>query len=103
RRRHTRFSRDWSSDVCSSDLGHEPGVSNRELPGHAVDERQADGQRDVDARQADDARVIRVDAEVAEAVFEQLVEYGKCDDGQGRWEERRAGRVGGGEWVSEGW
>src|SRR5690606_40067146 len=20
--RHTRFSRDWSSDVCSSDLGH---------------------------------------------------------------------------------
>src|SRR5690606_40085594 len=21
RRRHTRFSRDWSSDVCSSDLG----------------------------------------------------------------------------------
>src|SRR5690606_40184388 len=24
RRRHTRFSRDWSSDVCSSDLGAEP-------------------------------------------------------------------------------
>src|SRR5690606_40403097 len=23
RRRHTRFSRDWSSDVCSSDLGLE--------------------------------------------------------------------------------
>src|SRR5690606_39673385 len=22
RRRHTRFSRDWSSDVCSSDLKH---------------------------------------------------------------------------------
>src|SRR5690606_39822912 len=21
---HTRFSRDWSSDVCSSDLGHSP-------------------------------------------------------------------------------
>src|SRR5690606_39433664 len=27
RRRHTRFSRDWSSDVCSSDL-----VANRRLP-----------------------------------------------------------------------
>src|SRR5690606_32558053 len=27
RRRHTRFSRDWSSDVCSSDLaGDQPGV-----------------------------------------------------------------------------
>src|SRR5690606_39465386 len=23
RRRHTRFSRDWSSDVCSSDLGYD--------------------------------------------------------------------------------
>src|SRR5690606_39538785 len=23
RRRHTRFSRDWSSDVCSSDLPHD--------------------------------------------------------------------------------
>src|SRR5690606_5905608 len=26
RRRHTRFSRDWSSDVCSSDLAHPSGV-----------------------------------------------------------------------------
>src|SRR5690606_40633763 len=25
RRRHTRFSRDWSSDVCSSDLGKDTG------------------------------------------------------------------------------
>src|SRR5690606_41039139 len=33
RRRHTRFSRDWSSDVCSSDLfGREQsGLSNEEL------------------------------------------------------------------------
>src|SRR5690606_8925852 len=27
RRRHTRFSRDWSSDVCSSDLGFASGCS----------------------------------------------------------------------------
>src|SRR5690606_22689512 len=27
RRRHTRFSRDWSSDVCSSDLSRIPSVS----------------------------------------------------------------------------
>src|SRR5690606_39719343 len=26
RRRHTRFSRDWSSDVCSSDLGQGDAV-----------------------------------------------------------------------------
>src|SRR2546430_9616919 len=29
RRRHTRFDCDWSSDVCSSDLG--PGVDQRRL------------------------------------------------------------------------
>src|SRR5690606_23111700 len=27
RRRHTRFSRDWSSDVCSSDLGGDGGTA----------------------------------------------------------------------------
>src|SRR5437870_13159060 len=28
RRRHTRWPRDWSSDVCSSDLRRRPGHSN---------------------------------------------------------------------------
>src|SRR5690606_40948662 len=28
RRRHTRFSRDWSSDVCSSDLGSTHNLQN---------------------------------------------------------------------------
>src|SRR5690606_37071856 len=34
RRRHTRFSRDWSSDVCSSDLGPEmyDQLTNHEIP-----------------------------------------------------------------------
>src|SRR5690606_39309873 len=31
RRRHTRFSRDWSSDVCSSDLGTGVDCTIREL------------------------------------------------------------------------
>src|SRR5690606_2878373 len=34
RRRHTRFSRDWSSDVCSSDLGNVgnlPDVENMDV------------------------------------------------------------------------
>src|SRR5690606_41107764 len=35
RRRHTRFSRDWSSDVCSSDLRVAPG------PGEAAHVDQA--------------------------------------------------------------
>src|SRR5690606_40086137 len=50
RRRHTRFSRDWSSDVCSSDLhlnitcntveygGFNPVVAN------GLDEQQPDGE-----------------------------------------------------------
>src|SRR5690606_41092221 len=29
RRRHTRFSRDWSSDVCSSDLSYFPVIVYR--------------------------------------------------------------------------
>src|SRR5690606_40510889 len=38
RRRHTRFSRDWSSDVCSSDLGvlgllSPPALNGRVLNG----------------------------------------------------------------------
>src|SRR5690606_41065006 len=32
RRRHTRFSRDWSSDVCSSDLIIEKGKDALETP-----------------------------------------------------------------------
>src|SRR5690606_40846250 len=37
RRRHTRFSRDWSSDVCSSDLVS-PGVEAREIAGFVANQ-----------------------------------------------------------------
>src|SRR5690606_40022124 len=36
RRRHTRFSRDWSSDVCSSDLAKKFAITVVALPGHYV-------------------------------------------------------------------
>src|SRR5690606_41180110 len=41
RSRHTRFSRDWSSDVCSSDLigGRVAGIGRRALYEQACDER----------------------------------------------------------------
>src|SRR5690606_41171615 len=32
RRRHTRFSRDWSSDVCSSDLAAQAAVPAQPAP-----------------------------------------------------------------------
>src|SRR5690606_40423040 len=38
RRRHTRFSRDWSSDVCSSDLGRVRSSGQR-LPQHVETDR----------------------------------------------------------------
>src|SRR5690606_40842415 len=35
RRRHTSFSRDWSSDVCSSDLMYNMGAANRNALNHS--------------------------------------------------------------------
>src|SRR5690606_41208343 len=44
-RRHTRFSRDWSSDVCSSDLRPEPNaVGPRVRTGYQVEELGPDSQ-----------------------------------------------------------
>src|SRR5216683_7301865 len=37
RRRHTRSDRDWSSDVCSSDLGRQP----EGIPSHRVEDVEA--------------------------------------------------------------
>src|SRR5690606_39393572 len=36
RRRHTRFSRDWSSDVCSSDLGTALQNNGYKIPGKKI-------------------------------------------------------------------
>src|SRR5690606_40826821 len=44
RRRHTRFSRDWSSDVCSSDLTPTSTASGR-LPSSASARRPGDWHR----------------------------------------------------------
>src|SRR5690606_28159452 len=60
RRRHTRFSRDWSSDVCSSDLepaeklaGPRPGGSTADVAAYA---RRLE---EVRAVQAQAARILR--------------------------------------------
>src|SRR2546430_14705450 len=53
RRRHTRFDCDWSSDVCSSDLGVLRLVQDKEVPVYAA------------------ASVARVIEEIAEAKREQ--------------------------------
>src|SRR5690606_10651404 len=40
RRRHTRFSRDWSSDVCSSDLKGKPRRTQSSLPRRRLHSRR---------------------------------------------------------------
>src|SRR5690606_40322757 len=44
RRRHTRFSRDWSSDVCSSDLEHPDDIPQSRSSGRG-DHSDLAGQR----------------------------------------------------------
>src|SRR3712207_8744151 len=53
RRRHTRYWRDWSSDVCSSDLGRRGdrralgGASAREVALRAEDTPDVDGRLEI--------------------------------------------------------
>src|SRR5256886_16561967 len=51
RRRHTRFDCDWSSDVCSSDLGdlRDVGDDQRPLGGFKFAEKELGGGYNVDA------------------------------------------------------
>src|SRR5690606_41114458 len=60
RRRHTRFSRDWSSDLCSSDLG-----------GYVVAGGRHCGQRDLLAHPG---RKVVLEAQVAVGVGEELID-----------------------------
>src|SRR3712207_9374486 len=75
RRRHTRYWRDWSSDVCSSDLGDDHA---RE---HDDEERQG-------RPEADDV----VPVEVARAAALRAAEPGDGAHGVARSEERRVGK-----------
>src|SRR5690606_40002998 len=95
--RHTRFSRDWSSDVCSSDL---------DVRGDAVDGLQI--QADVDiADKAFDAVQVDIDLRQAEVVVDEEVRIRAARGGRKyrrvhqryvrhhRSEERRVGKGGG--------
>src|SRR5690606_40188515 len=87
RRRHTRFSRDWSSDVCSSDLRF---VS---IDGTRVT-TFGDVQRLVSGRAGDSITfvMLRDEQEVTLMATPQLVEQ---EDALGnRSEERRVGKEG---------
>src|SRR5947209_15536950 len=82
RRRHTRYWRDWSSDVCSSDLAAHMNLGNvlRELERH--DEAVASLQTAL--------RLSPNDGEAYSNLGLALKEQGKLDDA--RSEERRVGK-----------
>src|SRR5215475_4346965 len=67
RRRHTRFSRDWSSDVCSSDL-REPSRPERQFGAHVI-RRQRDqlrrGLRGLEREGFRRVHILRSEAEVS--------------------------------------
>src|SRR5690606_40074635 len=73
RRRHTRFSRDWSSDVCSSDLDRDRGDEDRQV-GLALVDLFGQPRRGVVAADVGDALVTGVPAE--ETVEDLLLDAG---------------------------
>src|SRR3989442_14881899 len=70
RRRHTRCGRDWSSDVCSSDLGNRLEARSGSRPASIRVELQADCLAGVWARHAADTGYLEAptDAEIAQAL-----------------------------------
>src|SRR5262249_59224994 len=93
RRRHTRLVSDWSSDVCSSDLGAATGTSAMIAP---AQEEQVDREQHADpdhrARAGGRANHRTEGKEVREECHD--VEDEQCE-GDARSEERRGGKEGG--------
>src|SRR5690606_39490710 len=74
RRRHTRFSRDWSSDVCSSDLARELVISVKNSVTIDWDKKES------------------VQAKMRVLIKRILKKYGYPPEKQDRSEERRVGK-----------
>src|SRR5690606_40573815 len=88
RRRHTRFSRDWSSDVCSSDLGATAALGQNSAQEEAAI---------AEARAATIAQLSRpITIELTDARLEDIVQFlrdftGANIEPMWRSEERRVG------------
>src|SRR5690606_39474512 len=82
RRRHTRFSRDWSSDVCSSDL---TGSNPKRARPRSID----DGTMPATVRQA---ILERIDADDPDGARVLLDGIDAALSPEARSEERRAGK-----------
>src|SRR5690606_41034603 len=99
RRRHTRFSRDWSSDVCSSDLG---GVGDGVAVGAGTDRRERDRAQAVCAGDLE-AAPVGAGKQRGLAVLTVAVDRADgVDHVARRSEERRVGKEGRGVWWANG-
>src|SRR5690606_40076394 len=88
RRRHTRFSRDWSSDVCSSDL-HKVRILDE-----AITASVKLSARYIPGRQLPDKSVSLLDTACARVSLSQTGTPPPIEDHRRRSEERRVGKEG---------
>src|SRR5699024_11908383 len=98
RRRHTRSKRDWSSDVCSSDLARTAGPRERERVGDRLVECHAEslgkcGHGDPQSAQSLLEAFVVVGAEerlaAARSEERRVGKEGRCRWGRVQWSERR--------------
>src|SRR5690606_40807843 len=83
RRRHTRFSRDWSSDVCSSDLG--------ELINESVTEKEPAKEETPPAQETSKPSVRLTPSEAANIALKEVP--GEVDDDIDFEETQESGRA----------
>src|SRR5207302_3423247 len=100
RRRHTRFSRDWSSDVCSSDLVDRQEDMARE---HSLTIDRAGFESEME-QQRERARASWKGAEKGAVVpaYQKLIEQGRTKFLGYRSEERRVGKECRAMWWADG-
>src|SRR5690606_40551577 len=91
RRRHTRFSRDWSSDVCSSDL------KTVDPPPEIAARIRREQAAVAAAREADDPRTDFTETFMRPLQGRVSGRFGN----QRRSEERRVGKEGRSRWSTE--
>src|SRR5690606_39534667 len=91
RRRHTRFSRDWSSDVCSSDLGRGQRGEEADFRGRRIGGKAGDDIEPTDLERTHAFAQHRLDRAFPAVVdADLLVEAGQALEP--RSEERRVGK-----------
>src|SRR5206468_4567064 len=98
-RRHTRSDRDWSSDVCSSDLGHlvDPDLSRKRASLSEDREEQEEDHLAVSLAE-DEPFELGMDLREHARAHALEVGHGPVVREDPRSEERRVGK----EWRSEG-